>query len=247
MTALNVIMLGPPGAGKGTQAAWLARDFDIPKISTGDILRDAVTQGTELGRLIRATMETGQLVPDAAVVGIVRERIERPDATRGFILDGFPRTIGQADGLAALLAEIGQPLDAVVLLDDLMHGRRRGVLTVLLVDVPFEELVRRLRTRLICSACGTGAEPGQSDSDRCKKCGQALVHRIDDGEDVVTRRLIVYKEETEQLVGYYKGSPTFYRINGFQPPATVTAEIRAALEASQKEAARLARPVDVRP
>jgi adenylate kinase len=230
MTALNVIMLGPPGAGKGTQAAWLARDFDIPKISTGDILRDAVTQGTELGRLIRATMETGQLVPDAAVVGIVRERIERPDATRGFILDGFPRTVVQARAL-----------------DDLMHGRRRGVLTVLLVDVPFEELVRRLRTRLICSACGTGAEPGQSDSDRCKKCGQALVHRIDDGEDVVTRRLIVYKEETEQLVGYYKGSPTFYRINGFQPPATVTAEIRAALEASQKEAARLARPVDVRP
>jgi adenylate kinase len=225
MTALNVIMLGPPGAGKGTQAAWLARDFDIPKISTGDILRDAVTQGTELGRLIRATMETGQLVPDAAVVGIVRERIERPDATRGFILDGFPRTVVQARAL-----------------DDLMHGRRRGVLTVLLVDVPFEELVRRLRTRLICSACGTGAEP-----DRCKKCGQALVHRIDDGEDVVTRRLIVYKEETEQLVGYYKGSPTFYRINGFQPPATVTAEIRAALEASQKEAARLARPVDVRP
>jgi adenylate kinase len=230
MTALNVIMLGPPGAGKGTQAAWLARDYSIPKISTGDILRDAVTQGTELGRLIRATMETGQLVPDAAVVGIVRERIERPDAAPGFILDGFPRTVVQARAL-----------------DDLMRARRRGVLTVLLVDVPFEELVRRLRSRLICRACGTGADPGQSESDRCKRCGEALVHRIDDGEDVVTRRLIVYKEETEQLVGYYRGSPTFYRINGFQSPAVVTAEIRAALEASQKEAARQARPVDVRP
>ena len=112
-------------------------------------------------------------------------------------------------------------------------------LTVLLVEVPFDELVRRLRTRLICSSCGTGAEPGQSESDRCKKCGGALVHRIDDGEDVVTRRLIVYKEETEQLVGYYQNSPTFYRINGFQPPAEVTARIRAALEASQQEAARI--------
>jgi adenylate kinase len=225
MTALNVIMLGPPGAGKGTQAEWLSRDFDIPKISTGDILRDAVTQGTELGRLIRSTMETGQLVPDAAVVGIVRERLERPDTVRGFILDGFPRTVVQARAL-----------------DDLMRGR--GVLTVLLVDVPFEELVRRLRTRLICSACGTGAEPGQSGNDKCRKCGQALVHRIDDGEDVVTRRLVVYKEETEQLGGYYEGSPTFYRINGFQPPPAVTAAIRAATTASQKEAARMA--MDVR-
>jgi adenylate kinase len=234
MSALNVIMLGPPGAGKGTQAAWLSRDYDIPKISTGDILRDAVTQGTELGRLIRKTMETGQLVPDAAVVGIVRERLERPDAARGFILDGFPRTVVQARAL-----------------DDLMRGRGKGLLTVLLVEVPFDELVRRLATRLICSACGTGAEPGQSESDRCKKCGQVLVHRIDDGEDVVTRRLIVYKEETEQLGAYYQNSPTFYRINGFQPPAEVTARIRAALEASQQEAARLGparmRPADVRP
>jgi len=179
--------------------------------------------------LIKATMETGQLVPDAAVVGIVRERIERADAAKGFILDGFPRTVVQARAL-----------------DDLLKGRGRGLLTVLLVDVPFEELVRRLRTRLICSACGTGAEPGQSESDRCKRCGQKLVHRVDDGEDVVTRRLIVYKEETEQLVGYYNASPTFYRINGFQSPAIVTSEIQAALEASRKEAARLARPVDVR-
>src|SRR6185503_6072476 len=109
-------------------------------------------------------------------------------------------------------------------LHDLMRGR--GVLTLLLVEVPFEELVRRLRTRLICSACGTGAEPGQSESDRCKRCGQALVHRIDDDEDVVTRRLVVYKDETEQLVEYYKGSPTLFRINGFQSPSDVTAEIR---------------------
>jgi adenylate kinase len=185
-------------------------------------------QGTELGRLIQVTMETGQLVPDAAVVGIVRERLERPDTAKGFILDGFPRTVVQSRAL-----------------DELMRGR--GVLTVLLVEVPFDELVRRLRTRLICSACGTGAEPGQSDSDRCKKCGGALVHRIDDGEDVVTRRLIVYKDETEQLGEYYKGSPTFFRINGFQSPAEVTAEIRAAIEASRREAARLARPMDVRP
>jgi adenylate kinase len=228
MTALNVIMLGPPGAGKGTQAAWLSRDFGIPKISTGDILREAVTQGTELGRLIQVTMETGQLVPDAAVVGIVRERLERPDTVKGFILDGFPRTVVQSRAL-----------------DELMRGR--GLLTVLLVEVPFEELVRRLRTRLICSTCGTGAEPGQSESDRCKKCGGALVHRVDDGEDVVTRRLIVYKDETEQLGEYYKGSPTFFRINGFQSPPEVTAEIRAAIDTSRREAARLARPMDVRP
>jgi adenylate kinase len=226
-TARNVIMLGPPGAGKGTQAAWLARDHVIPKISTGDILRDAVTQGTELGRLIRTTMETGRLVPDAAVVGIVRERLERPDTARGFILDGFPRTVPQARAL-----------------DDLMKGR--GLLTVLLVEVPFEELVRRLRTRLICSDCGTGADPGQSESDRCKRCGGTLVHRVDDEVDVVRRRLAVYKEETEQLGDYYKSSPTFYRINGFQPPNVVTAQIHAALEASQREAARQVRPVDVR-
>jgi adenylate kinase len=228
MTALNVIMLGPPGAGKGTQAAWLARDSGIPKISTGDILREAVVQGTVLGRLIQATMETGQLVPDAAVVGIVRERLERPDTARGFILDGFPRTVAQARALGDLMT-------------------RRGLLTVLLIDVPFDELVRRLRTRFICSDCGTGAEPGQVERDRCKRCGGALVHRVDDDEDVVTRRLIVYREETEQLVGYYETSPTFYRIDGFQPPASVTAAIRAALDASRQEAARLVRPVDVRP
>jgi adenylate kinase len=227
MTARNVIMLGPPGAGKGTQAGWLARDYGIPKISTGDILREAVHQGTGLGRLIKSTMESGQLVPDAAVLGIVRERLERPDTARGFILDGFPRTVAQAQAL-----------------DELMKGR--GPVTVLLVDVPFEELVKRLRTRLICSNCGTGAEPGQSEADRCKKCGATLVHRVDDEEDVVRRRLEVYKDETEQLGDYYKTSPTFYRINGFQPPGAVTAQIREALEASQRDAARLGRPMDVR-
>ena len=232
--ALNVVMLGPPGAGKGTQAERLARTHGLPKISTGDILREAVQSRTPLGCIAKATMEAGNLVGDDVMIGIVQERLDRNDARRGFVLDGFPRTVVQARAL-----------------DDLMRGRKRGLLTVLLVEVPFDELVRRLRTRLICSACGTGAEPGQSESDRCKKCGQTLVHRIDDNEDVVTRRLTVYKEETEQLGAYYQNSPTFYRINGFQPPAEVTARIRAAIEASQQEAARhgAARvgPVDVRP
>jgi adenylate kinase len=227
MTPRNVIMLGPPGAGKGTQAAWLARDFSLPKISTGDILREAVTQGTELGRLIKATMESGQLVPDAAVVGIVRERLERPDTSRGFILDGFPRTVAQARAL-----------------DGLMNDR--GRLVVLLFEVRFDELARRLRTRLICSDCGTGADPDKSESDRCSKCGGRLVHRVDDSDDVVRRRLEVYKDETETLRHYYKDSPTFYVINGFQPVGSVTAQIREALEASQRVGARSGRAVDVR-
>jgi adenylate kinase len=210
MTALNVIMLGPPGAGKGTQAAWLSRDFDIPKISTGDILREAVTQGTELGRLIRSTMETGQLVPDAAVVGIVRERLDRPDAVRGFILDGFPRTVVQARAL-----------------DDLM--RRRSPLTVLLVEVPFEELVRRLQARRVCGRCGKNADPGLPDGIRCSRCGGMYVTRVDDSDGVVRQRLTVYLEETEPLVTFYDGRPTFFRINGNLPPAAVTSQVRDAL------------------
>ena len=226
-------MLGPPGAGKGTQAARLSREHDVLKISTGDILREAVSQGTDLGD-DREDDGEGHLVPDAAVVGIVRERLERPDAARGFILDGFPRTVVQARAL-----------------DDLMRGRGRGLLTVLpgrsavrRAGAPAADAVDLQRVRHGRGSGAVGERPLQ-------EVRQALVHRIDDGEDVVTRRLIVYKEETEQLVQYYQNSPTFYRINGIsaarRSDRADSRRRRGVAAGSGALGAARVRPVDVRP
>jgi adenylate kinase len=226
MSPLTVIMLGPPGAGKGTQAAWLARDCGLLKISTGDILRDDVSQGTELGEVVRAVMAAGKLVPDETMVKIVSERLKRPDAAQGVILDGFPRTVAQARALDEF-------------------ARDRGVLTVLLIEVPFEELVLRLQSRRICDNCGVNAEPGQQEGMKCPKCGGSFVSRVDDEDEVVRRRLKVYHDETEPLVDYYRGSRTFYRINGNQPPPAVTAQIRNALETARAAGRVGDQPVDV--
>ncbi len=227
--ALNVVMLGPPGAGKGTQSAGMARDYGLVKISTGDILREAVVQGTDLGRKVREGMESGRLVPDEIMVEIVRERLLRPDAANGYVLDGFPRTQPQAQAL------------------DEITRTRHGLLTVLLIEVPLEELVRRLHSRRICGSCGVNADPGVAEGSRCPRCGGTFISRVDDEDGVVRERLSVYLRETEPLVHYYQGSRTFYRINGFQPPAAVTADIRRALEASQALAGRGGEAVDVRP
>lgn len=208
--SLNVIMLGPPGAGKGTQAAQLAREHQVLKISTGDMLREAVAQGTELGRIAKATMNAGHLVSDEVMVAVIRERLSRPDTDSGFILDGFPRTVPQAAAL-----------------DELM--RDRGVLTVLHVVVPFEELVRRLHIRRICGTCGTNADPTMPVNARCAKCGGEFVQRVDDSEDVVRERLKVFQEETEPLVVYYRESPSFFTIDGNQPPDVVAQQIRDAV------------------
>jgi adenylate kinase len=213
--SLNVIMLGPPGAGKGTQAARLAREHQVLKISTGDMLREAVAQGTELGRIAKATMNTGHLVSDEVMVAVIRERLSRPDTDGGFILDGFPRTVPQAASL-----------------DELM--RDRGVLTVLHVVVPFEELVRRLHIRRICATCGTNADPTMPANARCVKCGGEFVQRVDDSEEVVRERLKVFQEETEPLVVYYRESPSFFQIDGNQPPDVVAQQIRDAVAGARR-------------
>jgi len=164
--ALNLLMLGPPGAGKGTQAERFARERGIPKISTGDILREAVHDKTEIGLRAKAIMDRGELVNDEVMIGIVRERLERQDALGGFVLDGFPRTVAQAVALDSLMAD-------------------RDPLIVVDIVVPEAELVRRLSTRSICRLCGTGAAVGAPVGAACFKCGGRLVHRTDDNQAVV--------------------------------------------------------------
>ena len=207
-SSLNVVMLGPPGAGKGTQAERLARRRQVPKISTGDILREAVTAGTELGRIAKVTMDAGNLVGDDVMIGIVRQRLERPDAACGFVLDGFPRTVVQATAL-----------------DGMVDGR--GPLVVLDIVVPEDVLVRRLATRRICGQCGVNAVVEWTGD--CQKCGGELIARIDDGVEIVRERLKVYRRQTEPLVDYYSARSTFRSIDGNQPPDVVTSQVDAAL------------------
>jgi len=210
--ALNLLMLGPPGAGKGTQAERFARSRGIPRISTGDILREAVHAGTEIGRRAKAIMDRGELISDDVMIGIVRERLERDDAQSGFVLDGFPRTVAQASAL-----------------DGIMDGR--DPLLVIDIVVPETELVRRLGTRLICAKCGTNA-PIAGGAATCATCGGKLVQRADDNQAVVLERLKVYHRQSEPLVEYYRVRPTFRSIDGAQPPDRVAADLAAAIVAA---------------
>jgi adenylate kinase len=221
--ALNVIMLGPPGAGKGTQAERVARARGIPRISTGDILREAVQAGTDIGRRVQATMDRGELVSDEVMTGIVRDRLGQADAARGFVLDGFPRTVTQAASL-----------------DTIVEGR--GPLIIVEIIVPEAELVRRLGSRMICVDCGATAhgfvEPNagqagpQVDALRCRRCGGRLVQRSDDDETVVRERLKVYQRQTAPIVEFYRHRPTFRSVDGAQSPDCVTAELVAAIESA---------------
>jgi adenylate kinase len=229
--ALNVIMMGPPGAGKGTQAERFARERHLLKVSTGDILREAIKAETAQGRAARATMEQGKLVDDATMIGIVRERLMQPDAMQGFVLDGFPRTVAQARAL-----------------DRIMTERDGGPLIVVDIVVPERDLVRRLAYRRICSSCGANADPFDptESADRCKRCGGEFVQRTDDGEDVVLRRLKVYERDTRPLVDYYKDRPTFRIVNGAQAPERVAEELAAVIDSAAaargpRRAARLPR------
>jgi adenylate kinase len=205
---LNLVMLGPPGAGKGTQAERISRTRRLPKISTGDILREAVSARTPLGCAAKEAMEAGRLVGDEVMIGIVQERIERADARNGFVLDGFPRTIVQANAL-----------------DRLIDGR--GPLVVLDIVVPEDVLVRRLASRRICRDCGANAAVEWLTA--CGKCGGKLIARIDDGVAIVRERLGVYHRQTKPLVDYYSRRPTFRQIDGNLPPDIVAGAIDAAL------------------
>jgi adenylate kinase len=215
--ALNVIMMGPPGAGKGTQAEHFARERNLLKVSTGDILREAIKAETALGRAAKATMEQGKLVDDPTMIGIVRERLMKPDAMRGFVLDGFPRTVAQARALDQIITE-----------------RDGGPLIVVDIVVPERDLVRRLAGRRICSSCGANADPFESSesADRCKRCGGQFVQRTDDSEEVVLRRLKVYERDTRPLVDYYRDRPTFRIVNGAQVPERVAHELAAVIDSA---------------
>ena len=214
---LNVVMLGPPAAGKGTQAEQLARARGIPKISTGDILREAVQSETEFGRTAKPIMDRGELVSDEIMIGIVRERLARDDARSGFVLDGFPRTVPQAEALAAMLAD-------------------RDPLIVLDVSVPSDEVVRRLGARRVCGQCGAIFGDGESTAV-CSRCGGALGVRSDDRESVVRERLKVYARDTAPLTRHYRAQSGFVEIDGAQPPEVVGQAIAAAVERLQASAA----------
>ncbi len=187
---LNVILLGAPGAGKGTQAERIVAEFGLPHISTGEMLRAAVEAGTEMGRAAQRFMSAGELVPDEVVVGVVRDRLAEPDAARGFLLDGFPRTLAQARRLDEILAAAG-----------------RAVTHVILIDVPEDELVQRISGRRSCTGCGklynVTFDPPQTEGV-CDVCGADLMQRADDNEETVRNRLAVYRRETAPLIDYYR-------------------------------------------
>lgn len=228
--ALNVVMLGPPGAGKGTQAERFAREHGIPKISTGDILREAVQSGSDLGGVVKAVMERGELVSDELITGIVRERLGRPDVAGGFVLDGFPRTVPQAEAL-----------------DGIVAGRHP--LIVIEMQVPDEELVRRVQARRVCRACGTNVSAFGSNPSavvRCETCGGELVTRSDDTEAVVRERLRVYWRDTRPMIEYYGRRPTFRAIDGAQGPDEVWQALVGAVMAVAAEAG-LSVPPGARP
>jgi adenylate kinase len=208
----DLILFGPPGAGKGTQGALLAERFGLLRLSTGDVLREAVQHETPLGVQAQRFMNAGELVPDTVILGIVRDHLRGPAADRGVIFDGFPRTLAQAQGLDALFAELGRRLRAVLVL-----------------EVDDASLIRRLSGRRSCPSCGTVynvyvKQPRQEG--RCDVCGAELQQRPDDAADTVRRRLEVYHEQTAPLLAYYdSGRVSVRRVNGDRPVDAVQAEL----------------------
>ncbi len=197
---MNLVLLGPPGAGKGTQAKMLAERYGIPQVSTGDILRSSVAAGAELGKKAKKFMDAGELVPDDVVIGLVKERFTEPDCKKGYILDGFPRTVHQAKSLDDILGEMGEALNHVVS-----------------IEVEEGELVKRLTGRRTCRECGAMYHiyfgPPKSEG-KCDKCGGELYQRDDDKEETIVSRLKVYKAQTEPLIEYYRGKSILRPIPG---------------------------------
>lgn len=211
--SLVVILLGPPGAGKGTQAARLAAALAVPHVSTGDLFRQNLSTGTELGERARRYMEAGELVPDDLVLDMLFERVAQPDCREGYLLDGFPRTLPQAE---ALEARLGDGVDHCAVL----------------IDVPEEALVERMSGRLTCSQCGAVFHR-RHDPPRvegvCDRCGGALIQRSDDREEVVRERLSVYQRQTRPVVDYYRGKGVLREVDGRGDPEAVFANLQAVL------------------
>lgn len=212
---MQVILMGPPGAGKGTQAAEMVKKFNIPQISTGDMFRAAVKEGTELGKKAAECMSSGALVPDEVTIGIVKERLSKSDCANGFILDGFPRTVDQADALEKILSDLDKKLDRV-----------------LNIHVPAEDLIERAVGRRICKGCGATYHVKFNSSkveNVCDKCGGELYQRADDTAETMKNRLSVYEASTRPLIEYYKKAGKYTEIDGRQAIAKVTADLEAAL------------------
>jgi adenylate kinase len=221
VSELNLVLLGPPGSGKGTQGERLQEDFRLPYYATGDILRAAVREGTELGAQAREYMDRGDLVPDEVMVGLIAERIARPEAADGFILDGFPRTTGQAEALGARMEELGRELTAAIL-----------------IEVSDDEVVRRLSGRRVCVKEGhtfhLEFDPPKNEGV-CDVCGARLEIRDDDKPEVVRNRLEQYHQKTEPLVSYYENQGLLRRVDGSLQPDEVNDRIRAMLATLRME------------
>jgi adenylate kinase len=221
---MRIVLLGAPGSGKGTQAQRLVARLGVPQISTGDLLRSAVARGTPLGLRAKAAMDAGALVNDEIVIGIIRERLKEPDAARGYVLDGFPRNLAQAQALASMLADIKAPLDAVVLF-----------------EVDYAEIARRIAGRRTCPNCGTIYNVHDAASrgiTHCRNCDVAplLTQRPDDNEQTVTRRLSVYDEQTLPLIGHYRALGLLRSINAMGSVAEVESRLHKALAAPAQAA-----------
>ena len=221
MPELNLVLLGPPGSGKGSQGEILQDDLRLPYYATGDILRAAVKEGTELGREADQYMSRGDLVPDEVIIGVIGERVQAPEAADGFILDGFPRTVPQAEAL-----------------DSEMEGLGRSLSMALLIDVDDEELVRRLGGRRTCAENGhvfhVEFDPPEKEGV-CDVDGSELLIRDDDEPEVIRRRLEQYHEKTEPLVAYYDEAGILHKVDGARPMPEVTDEIRGALAILRRE------------
>ena len=216
---MQLLMMGPPGAGKGTQAARLVKKYNIPQISTGDMFRAAVKEGTPLGLKAKAYMDSGSLVPDEVTIGIVRERLAKDDCKGGFILDGFPRTVEQADALAKILDELG-----------------KNISCVWNINVPADYLIERAVGRRICRKCGATYHVkfhAPKAESVCDECGGELYQRADDNAETMTKRLAAYEASTRPLIDYYKSAGIYHEIDGRQSIDKVTEDLEDVLREKQ--------------